>query len=94
MSAEHLTINGLKLDNQAPTAVSLDRLYTWVIWQFPRPAEGGYYGAVHPPQENHHWYPAIINANKKSVQIYAHLNTQFASPEDAVAYFANQSGHE
>lgn len=88
MSAKQHAVQDLDLDASAPTLVNLNQLYTWIIWQFPRPAkEDGYYGAVHPPRQNHTWYPAIIHTHKKSVQIYAHLDTQFRSPEEAVAHF-------
>ena len=32
-----LNIDGIPFDTGGPTAVALDRLYTWVVWQFPRP---------------------------------------------------------
>ena len=43
-----ITIEGITFALTGPTAVSLERLYTWVVWQFPRPRAGGYSGAVHP----------------------------------------------
>lgn len=77
------TINGLAFDSAGPTIVSLDQLYTWVVWQFPRLRAGGFSGAVHPPIAGYGWYPAIIDPTKRRVLVYAHLEEPFRSPEAA-----------
>jgi hypothetical protein len=81
------TIAGITLSNEKPTRLTHEELYAWVIWQFPRPQNGGLVGAVHPPLPQHGWIPAIIFASKKHVDIYAHLDEQFSTPESAADYF-------
>ncbi len=69
-----------------PTLLPMNELFNWVIWQFPLPKEGGLCGAVHPPLPDHTWYPAIIRNGGQQVQVYAHLEANFASPEEAMNY--------
>ena len=32
---KRITVEGITFDLAGPTAVSLERLYSWVVWQFP-----------------------------------------------------------
>jgi hypothetical protein len=84
-------VAGIALSNEKPTRLSYEELYTWVIWQFPRPQNGGLCGAVHPPLPRHGWIPAIIFTSKKYLEIYAHWNKQFSTPEAAADYFQLQA---
>jgi hypothetical protein len=60
-----------------------------VIWQFPRRQKNGLCGAVHPPIPNHGWLPATINPQQKQLTIHAHLDENFATPEEAADYLHN-----
>ena len=89
-----LNIDGIPFDTGGPTAVALDRLYTWVVWQFPRPraalvgaaAFAGQGGAVHPTAAEHGWYPAIVDAAAGRVLIFANVPEPFISPELAARH--------
>jgi hypothetical protein len=81
-----ITVDGISFDAAGPTAVPLDRLFAWVVWQFPRPRAGGYSGAVHPAEPGHGWYPAIIDASANRVVVYAHVPDRFPSPEAAAKH--------
>lgn len=82
-NGKKILIDGIALNANEPTVVPIDRLFTWVIWQFPRPREGGFSGAVHPPEAGHGWYPALINAKGSQVTIYGQVPERFPSPEAA-----------
>ncbi|HRQ39971.1 MAG TPA: hypothetical protein PLD25_18840 [Chloroflexota bacterium] len=84
------TVAGIAFSNETPTRLAYEELYTWVIWQFPRPQNGGLIGAVHPPTPQHGWIPAVIFGGKKHVEIYAHLNERYPTPESAAEYFQAQ----
>jgi hypothetical protein len=79
-------INGIRLETDKPTNVKLDRLYSWVVWQYPRQRKNGHSGAVHPPIPGFGWFPAIIDADNGRVHIYAHLTDQFPTPELAAKH--------
>lgn len=81
------TVAGIMLSQTAPTPLSFDDLYSWVIWQFPKQKNGGLCGAVHPPIPEHGWIPAIIQVKKKRIEVYGHLKQPYASPELAADYF-------
>ncbi len=87
MSNQQMVIAGIRLRTDRPTGLSYRQLYQWVIWQFPRPQKKGFCGAVRPPIAEHEWIPAVIHADKERVEVYAHLNQMFPSPETAVEYF-------
>lgn len=76
----------LKFDSAKPTKFNLKLLHDWVIWQFPKKAENGFLGAVHPPFAKHGWIPATINLEKQVAQIYGHLSETFVTPELAADY--------
>lgn len=64
----HLTVAGVSLSSEIPTRLTYGELYSWVIWQYPRPQNGGLCGAVHPPTPQHGWIPAIIFAGKNTLK--------------------------
>jgi len=74
------------MDPSEPTSVPVERLYAWVIWQYPRPRDGGYSGAVHPPEAGHGWYPAVVNVEQGHVLIYGNVKEQFTTPETAAKH--------
>ena len=81
-------IAGIMLDASKPTVVTFQQIHRWVIWQFPRPKKSGYCGAVHPPDGQFGWIPAIIEFDEQKVCLYAHLMPPFPSPEDAADWLA------
>ncbi len=80
------TVASVTLQTNKPTHLSAKDLFNWVIWQFPQPKEGGFCGAVHPPLPDHPWYPAIIRDKGQQIQVYGHLEDEFATPEEAMSY--------
>jgi hypothetical protein len=76
-------IDGITFDPAGPTAVPVARLFTWVIWQFPRPRPDGHSGAVHPPEAGHGWYAAVIDMAGGRVLIFGHVKDRFPTPEAA-----------
>jgi hypothetical protein len=83
---KRITIDGITFDLAGPTAVPLEQLYTWVIWQFPRPRAGGYSGAVHPAEPEHGWYPAVVDTTAGKVLVYANVKERFPTPEGAAKH--------
>ncbi len=81
-----IVIDDITFESNEPTVVPIDRLFTWVIWQFPRLRENGFNGAVHPPQAGHGWYPAVIDAEGGRVTIYGQVKEPYTSPEAAAKY--------
>lgn len=81
------TIANLTLHKQEPTDVDRDEMFNWVIWQFPTLRNNNLCGAVHPPISGYGWLPAIIHTQEKKIQVFAHLDAPFDSPETAVEYF-------
>ena len=71
----------IRLDR--PTELTFSQLHTWVIWQYPRQADKGLSGAVHPPVPDHGWYPAVIRLKEKVALVYGHLDQKFDTPNDA-----------
>lgn len=88
MSEQAILVAGIELQSDKPTVLSFGDLFTWVIWQFPRPHKPGMCGAVRPPLPDHGWYPAIILPDKERVQVYGHLNKTYPSPEAAADHFS------
>lgn len=81
-----LIIDDITFESNEPTVVPLARLFTWVVWQFPRVRDGGFNGAVHPPDVGHGWYPAIINSAEGHVKIFGQVKEPYPTPEAAVKY--------
>ncbi|MCA9985228.1 MAG: hypothetical protein KDE09_04335 [Anaerolineales bacterium] len=77
------TIDGIKFHGNKPTELPLKELYTWVVWQFPRFHGDKLCGAVHPPIKAHGWLPAVILSRQGRIEVYAHLEEAFATPEEA-----------
>ncbi len=82
-------IENIPFHTNRPTEVTFRQLHNWVIWQLPRHKLNGLMGAVHPPLAGYGWLPAVILLKEKRVQVYAHLNTPFASPEEAIEFVGN-----
>lgn len=87
MTEKHKLVAGIKLRTDRPTQLTFQELFEWVIWQFPRPEQKGFCGAVRPPVENHEWIPAIIQARKKQVHVHGHIGDTFPTPELAAEFF-------
>lgn len=87
MSQKKQKIAGVTFSCRRPTGLDFQDVYSWVIWQIPRQVETGLSGAVRPPMPESCWYPAIIEHKEKRVQVYAHLDESFATPESAADYF-------
>jgi hypothetical protein len=79
-------VAGMTFNLEGPTTVPMKELYTWVIWQFPRRKQAGYCGAVRPTIAGHSWFPALIQPDRESVHVYAHLTEQFPTPEAAAKH--------
>ncbi len=84
------TVADIGLNTDKPTKFTFADLYTWIIWQFPRLKNGRFYAAVHPPIEDHGWFPALINSKKKRLNVYAHLDKVFHTPEAAADFLKNE----
>lgn len=82
-------IENIPFHTNQPTEVTFHQLFRWVIWQLPRRKLNGLMGAVHPPIGGYGWLPALILFKEKRVQVYAHLNTPFASPEEAIEFLGS-----
>lgn len=87
MDSLTMVIAGVKLRSDRPTTLAYRQLFQWVVWQFPRHTRRGFSGAVRPPIAEHEWFPALIQVDKKRVQVYAHLDETYSSPEQAAEYF-------
>lgn len=89
-----LNIDGIAFDTGGPTTMALDRLYMWIIWQFPRARSAtageavftGQSGAVHPTNAEYGWFPAIIDAVAGQVLVFANVPEPFISPEAAAKH--------
>jgi hypothetical protein len=90
VSPKRRLVESLELRLDGPTELSLDDLYTWVVWQFPRLRGKGLCGAVRPPIANHCWYPALISRHDERVSVYGHVEQEFATPAEAAAWLENQ----
>ncbi len=82
-------VGGIELRNDKPTNVAMHRLFGWVIWQFPRPQDKGYQGAVRPPAVEQAWIPAVIRADVSRVMVYGNAGKSYPTPEEAAEYFHN-----
>lgn len=81
-----VVIDSITFNPGEPTSVSVERLFSWVIWQFPRARPGGFSGAVHPPDPAHGWYPAIVDMATGQVLVYGHVVESFPTPELAAKH--------
>lgn len=82
------TIADITLNTGEPTDVDREHLFQWVVWQFPRPHDGGLCAAARPPLPNHGWYPAIVHLQNNKVRVFGHLDLEFDSPETAAEFFS------
>jgi len=91
MSEKSQKVSNIILRKDRPTEVTIDDLFDWVIWQFPRQLSGGLCGAVHPPIAGHTWYPAVIGYLDNKIQIYGHTDHEFDSPDDAANWLVTSA---
>jgi hypothetical protein len=82
-------VAALKIRTDRPTEFGFKDLYTWVIWQFPRPKGNGLCGAVRPPIANHVWFPAQIKLRDKRIVIHGHIDLEFDTPHAAAEWLEN-----
>lgn len=87
MEDNHHLVADIPLSNDSPTAVPLRTLYQWIVWQFPRLKDQQFCAAVRPPLPHAPWIPALIHSGEKVVQIFAHLDQKFDTPEAAADFF-------
>lgn len=78
----------MKFNGTRPTRLNMKQLQDWVIWQFPKPYDKGYCGAVHPPLEKYGWLPAIVQPEKNEIYIHGNVPETFESPELAAEYLS------
>ena len=78
-----LAVTDLRSDG--PTQVALANIHGWVVWQFPKPRQGGLCAALHPPEVAFGWLPAIVDPETEQVAVYAEAGP-FPTPEEAVAW--------
>jgi hypothetical protein len=86
MSQKTRMLDNIKFNNDQPTKLDFYQLYTWTIWQYPRKIKEGLCGAVHPPLPEHGWFPAVIQRKEKKIQVHAHLDKEFETPESAARF--------
>ena len=91
MSSKRREVAKVVIRTDRPTNLTFTELYTWVIWQFPRPKGNGLCGAVRPPIGNHFWLPALIRSHDRRVLVYGHLEQEFATPAQAADWLEDQS---
>jgi hypothetical protein len=90
MSGQRRLVGTLPIRLDGPTELSLDQLYTWVVWQFPRPRHHGLCGAVRPPISQHTWFPALISRRDQRITVYGHIDQEFPTPAEAASWLENQ----
>ena len=91
MSSKRKEVDTVAIRTDRPTDLTFTELYTWVIWQFPRPKGAGLCGAVRPPIANHTWLPALIKGRDRRVLVYGHLEQEFTTPAQAADWLESQS---
>ncbi len=91
MNEKSQKVANIILRQDRPTEVTIDDLYAWVIWQFPRQKRRGLCGAVHPPLAGHTWYPAEIGYLDKKILIHGHIDHEFDSPVEAADWLATSA---
>jgi hypothetical protein len=75
-----------------PTELTFGDLYTWVIWQYPRPRGSAMCGAVRPPIAKHTWYPALLSSRDNRILLFGHLSQEFGKPSEAADWLEAQTG--
>ncbi|UCG23156.1 MAG: hypothetical protein JSW55_13455 [Chloroflexota bacterium] len=91
MSSKRREVASVMIRADRPTDLTFAELYTWVIWQFPRPKGAGLCGAVRPPIANHSWFPALIKSRDGQAVVYGHVKREFATPAQAADWLEAQS---
>lgn len=81
---KQIIVDGIPFHSNHATELNFQQLHSWIIWQAPHQKDKGLYGAIHPPIASHGWYPAVILPKEKRVQVHAHLNTLYKTPEEAI----------
>lgn len=88
MIGETILVADVALNTTKPTPFSFTDLGKWVIWQFPKLHGEQMIGAVHPPIAGHGWYPAAIDYEAETLDVFAHTGEPQATPEKAAAHFS------
>ncbi len=82
------------LDLHKFTPVPLAHLQAWVIWQFPRVAEGGWHcGAIRSTVAGSLWWPACIDSVGQVVYVYTAVDNPLPTPEEAADLLAKIFPH-
>jgi hypothetical protein len=89
MAAKTVNFGSVELSPDTPTELTFAQLSDWVIWQFPRTKSEWMCGAVHPPQPEYGWLPALINPYEKRLSVYGHQSKLFETPEEAAEWIAS-----
>jgi hypothetical protein len=88
-----ITIAALRFHADRSTKLNTKKLFSWVVWQFPREGSGWQTAAVHPPLGGHGWYPAFIHLGKGRIKVYGHVAETFPTPEAAAATIKKDEGN-
>ncbi len=88
VSEQQISIANLSFNAAQPTVIAANQLTSWVIWQFPRRKGNHLCGAVHSPQKDFGWLPALIEKDGANLHIFAHLTDTFSTPEVAADWLA------
>ena len=81
----------INLNQQNFTALPVEQLPTWVIWQFPQETNDGFLcAAVRSTEAGSLWWPACIDTTAQKVYLLSEADPLFATPEEAVAFLKNK----
>lgn len=84
MDSDGIAVANLTFKNDVATEFTLQDLFSWVVWQFPKiVADKDLCAAVHPPIAEYGWLPATINLETEAVTVYGHVKRPFPTPETA-----------
>ena len=77
-----MEINGILINNDVPSAIATQKLYTWTKYLMGEPHCKFRYGAVKPPIASQQWFPAAISPH---ITLIACCKA-FPTPEAAVEW--------
>ncbi|HET6446551.1 MAG TPA: hypothetical protein VFI27_18425 [candidate division Zixibacteria bacterium] len=93
MNSRKRSIANIIINEDRPTDLCFDDIYTWVIWQFPRKRGKWLCGAIRPPIASHSWLPALIKPAENIVQVHGYAERDFDSPQEALDWLiASKAG--